>query len=281
MSATENQLENASSSCERWEWACASFVAAAVAAEFLIAWVHPPYNSFIERWGSVLADLIITAGIVGEVIFSRKDSRIQTALRKRSNDKLGAAEKAAEEARERAAKLEIEAADARGRVADIERITAWRHITEKQRENVAASIRNVLSEVDLLVEYERGDAEAWSYGREIIAIFEAAGVTKIREIPNSYLNGPIFGAHMAAAPGINAAFISDAFNKEHLSIPVFQKDLSTHLSRNEVAPNLYIFVAPKPPPLLWVAPDADPNDPSNRTPTNNPANAVYAKRPRK
>lgn len=104
--ATENQLDGASLSCERWEWGCAGLVAIAVAAEFVIAWIHPSYSSSLERWGSAWADLAVLFGILGEVFFSRRDSKIQTELRKRSNDKLGAAE-------ERAAKLEIEAAQLR------------------------------------------------------------------------------------------------------------------------------------------------------------------------
>jgi hypothetical protein len=88
-----------------------------VIAEFIIAGVHPPYDSFLEQWGTATANAVIALGIVGEVIFGRIDARYQTELRKRSNDKLS-------DATSRAAMLEKEAADARGRVADIERLTA-------------------------------------------------------------------------------------------------------------------------------------------------------------
>lgn len=64
----------------------------AVIVEFVIAAVHPSYNSLFERLGSAIADAVIALGIVGEVIFSNRDSKLQTELRKRSNDRLKEAE---------------------------------------------------------------------------------------------------------------------------------------------------------------------------------------------
>jgi hypothetical protein len=64
MSAADSELETASSSCERWEWGCAALVVAAVIAEFFIAGVHPPYDSFVERWGTAIADALIALSIV-------------------------------------------------------------------------------------------------------------------------------------------------------------------------------------------------------------------------
>jgi hypothetical protein len=212
---------------------------------------------------SILANGLIIAGVWGELRFAKR-------AREADDGRVAEANKAAAEAGERAAKLEKEAADARGRVADIEWLTAWRRVTQEQRERIAISLRNMASEIDLLVEYERSDSEAFSYGREIIAIFEAAGVTKIRAIPNSYLVDPVFGVHIAGAPPINTGLIADTFNTAHVPVSVFQMDLSKHLSRDDVPPNLYIFVAPKPPPSLWPASDADPTDPNTRAPTNGP-----------
>lgn len=105
INASDDQLEIASSSCGAWEWGCAALVVVAVIAEFIIAYIHPPYDSLLNQLGTSAADAAIALGIVGEVIFSRLDSRIQTELRSRSNKKLGVAEKAAGEANERAAIL--------------------------------------------------------------------------------------------------------------------------------------------------------------------------------
>jgi hypothetical protein len=113
INAADVQLEGASSSCERWEWRCAGLVVLAVVAEIVIAWVHPLYDSPLNRWGATLTDAAIALGIVGEVIFSRLDARIQTELRRRSNEQLASAQadaakanKATEELRQRNLELE-------------------------------------------------------------------------------------------------------------------------------------------------------------------------------
>jgi hypothetical protein len=263
INASETQIETASSSCERWEWAFAGLVVVGVIAEFVIAGIHPLYDSFLEQWETATAGALVALGIVGEVVFGRIDARYQTELRKRSNDKLS-------NAIERAAILEKEAADARGRVADIERLTSWRHVSDEQREKIASSIRHTADSLDVLVEHQIGDTEAFSYGREIIKTLAVAGVAKIREASNSYIAASVFGVHLASGEGINSSFIVSAFNKAGVTVTLFKTDLSTHLPRNEVAPNLYFFVAPKPPPPLWNASNANPNDPSSMPPITSP-----------
>lgn len=248
INAAESQLGRASDSCERWEWGCAGLVVVAVIAEFIIAGIHPPYDSFLEQWGTATADAVIALGIVGEVIFGRLDTRYQTELRKRSNAKLS-------DAIDRAAKLEKEAADARGRVADIERLTAWRRVSDEQTGQIAAAIRHMADDIDVLVEYDTSDKESWAYSLEITKVFVAAGVTKIRRTGNSFIGEIIFGIHMSASAPINLAFISNSFAKSQISVQITKTmDLSTHLPRNEVAPNLYVFVGPKPLPAFeeWV-----------------------------
>ena len=96
INATENELENGSSSCERWSIWCAALVVISIIAEFVIAIVRPSYGSFLEL--SAIADAGIAIGIVGEVLFgSIWNNRIQTELRNRSNAKLAdAIERAAE-----------------------------------------------------------------------------------------------------------------------------------------------------------------------------------------
>jgi hypothetical protein len=99
INATDGQLDGASLSCEMWEWGFAGLVVAAVAAEIIIAYVHPPYDSLLNEWGAVTADVAIAIGIAGEVIFGRLDARIQTELRSRSNARLGKAILLAEQLR--------------------------------------------------------------------------------------------------------------------------------------------------------------------------------------
>ncbi|MBV8566637.1 MAG: hypothetical protein JO273_14385 [Methylobacteriaceae bacterium] len=78
--------------------------------------------------------MAIAIGIIGEVAFGMWDSRIQTELRSRSNDKLGAAEKEAGEANDRAAQALKEAAEARIRAISAELELAkyrdWRRLDD-------------------------------------------------------------------------------------------------------------------------------------------------------
>jgi hypothetical protein len=111
INATENQLDKASSSCEWWAIGFGLLVIFSVIVEVIVALAAPSYSDFL--FDSVFTDAGIAIGVVGEVAFGMWDSRIQTELRKRSNDKLGAAEKAAAEANVRAAEAEKGAVEAR------------------------------------------------------------------------------------------------------------------------------------------------------------------------
>jgi hypothetical protein len=92
INAIDSELEEVSSSCERWGIWCAALVIVSVLAEFAIAVSHPLYDSMLEIWGSAFADAFVAFGIVGEVGFGIWDGKIQTELRRRSNDKLEKAE---------------------------------------------------------------------------------------------------------------------------------------------------------------------------------------------
>jgi len=120
----------------------------------------------VENWGTVLATCLITIGVYCEIHFGRRSSHANSELRQRADA--------------RAAKLEKEAADARGRVADIERETSWRHISEEKSAQIALSIAPLTHDVDLLVGYEGTDSESWSYSFEISKIFVTAGISNFR-----------------------------------------------------------------------------------------------------
>lgn len=212
-----------------------------IAAEAGLAFAHPPYDSRAEEYSSVIANALIGLGVWLEFLFGRRGAAVQEELRRRADVQIAAAN-------ERAATLEKEAADAHLRLAEIERVATWRHITPQQQNDIVKVLHHLAPTIDLLVEFERGDTEAWSYGQELVDIFQAAGVQKIRFGPNSLID-VAFGAGLAAAPGTDGEFIAIAFSKSHVPITLFRKDLATHLPRNVPAPNLYIFVAPKPPPM--------------------------------
>jgi hypothetical protein len=155
INATESSLEEGSSSCERWGIWCGALVVVAVIAELLIAWIEPPYVTFLTD--SAIADAAIAIGIVGEVLFGMWNNRIQTELRTRSDDRLSAAITATSKANERAAALEKEAAEARERTAVIERLTAWRRIDHDFRQTLSDAFRSTAPTLRLRIEYQLDD----------------------------------------------------------------------------------------------------------------------------
>ena len=84
------------------------------------------------------------------------------------------------------------------------------------------------------------------YGCEIANIFQRVGAREVLLGANTYLN-PVFGLQITAAPGIDGSVIVDSFEKAGIDFEVVTRDLAKHLPSNLQAPDLYIFVAPKPP----------------------------------
>jgi len=219
-----------------------------VLTEFGIAIYHPEYDSKLDRWGSAFADLFIGIGVAGEVALSMWNNTLQGVLRVQSNKLVEEATKAAGEAKERAGKADERAAEARKQAAEVERLTAWRRVSPEQRRQISDAIRDMTSALDVLIEWERGDAEAFSYSCEIVRIFIDAGVGKTRGIANSWLGLPLFGLHAAGSATIDFPSIASAFAKAKMPLAPRAMDLSTYRPINEPAPNLYIYVAPKLPP---------------------------------
>jgi hypothetical protein len=185
INAPEDQLEGLSSWCERWEWRCAGLVVLAVVVEIIIAWVHPLYDSPINKWGTTLADAAIALGIVGEVIFGRFDARIQTELRKRSNEQLASAAKSAAEANERAAKANARAVEAQ---AELEKFRAMRILSPEQHERIVEKLQQFPGqEFSGAIGMGVGDgALLW---RHLAGILQRAGWTLVRP-PGSTTGDP-------------------------------------------------------------------------------------------
>lgn len=166
------------------------------------------------------------------------------------DSRVAEAERAVAEANVRASEADQKAAEARERTAQIERLTTWRHIPNK--EGFAALVRAIepiAKSLDVLIEYERGDREATSYALEIVVVFVSAGVEKIRHMPNQMLENA-FGLLLAALSEAHRQVIQDAFAAAGMAPLMIQADLSTHLPRNVPAPNAYIFVGAAPPPAF-------------------------------
>ena len=222
-------------------------VIAGVFLEVVLAALNPEAWR-IKIW-PVIANALVVIGVYGEIYFSGKVSKSEEKLQRISEEKIAEANLLAANALERAASLEKEAAEVRARTAEIEKLTAWRHVSSEQRKQVADGIRNKAPSIDVLIEYERGDPEAYSYASEVARIFVDSGCEKIRYGPNSFL-GTVFGMVLATSPETEEDVGAAIFSAAGMSLTESNMDLSKHLPSNLTAPNLYIFVAPKPPPLM-------------------------------
>lgn len=228
INAAESQLEEASSSCEWWGIGCGVLVVVSVIAEFVISfWIEPTYAAFLTD--SAFTDAGIALGVVGEVLFGMWDSRIQTELRRRSNDKLGAAETTSSEANARAGEASERAAAANERAAASEERAkglereaeqarlaherlraelAWRTISQ-QSGNTLASVLGAYTGA-ATIEYVAGDPEALSLAFTLADIFSTAG-WNVGMASCSIPNALIFGVFIPEDNGPQRDIVRTAF----------------------------------------------------------------------
>jgi hypothetical protein len=163
INATEDELEGASESCERWSVWCGVLVLVSVAAEFIIDLVEPSYALFLRL--SAITGAGVAIGIVGEVSFSMRDARIQTELRRRLTSSLSDAVKVAGEANERAARIDL----AR---TELEAQLSPRMLNQRQWDLIQ-SLKGQFSVIN--IGYET-DAESWWFAMELRKAFMSAGI---------------------------------------------------------------------------------------------------------
>jgi hypothetical protein len=116
-SATDLQLELAASACETLALISGSLVVAGLVAEVIEATLHLQRYPFFDRWGAVIADVPVAAGVFGEILFSKKGAACQSELQRRSKaaladatEKAARANQKAEEAQLARVKLEVQLA---------------------------------------------------------------------------------------------------------------------------------------------------------------------------
>lgn len=224
-----------------------------VIAEFVLAILHPPYDSPWERWGSAIADALIALGIVGEVMFGMWNNRIQTELRSRSNQKVADAVKAAADANERAAKAELETQRLKAQYA-------WRRFLPEQE----ASLRFWLGKMtggSVIIRWFMYDIESHNLAEDIGAIFRLSG-WKARLSPEAYSGNFAYGLRVSAPvtlpPSKNeenrraADVVKTAFTNSFLEfapLPSPQPHMMTGAHGDDVSPPCAeVYVGPKPPP---------------------------------
>jgi hypothetical protein len=127
---------------------------------------------------SAITDALVAFGIVGEVLFGMRNSRIQTGLRKRSDKKLA-------DATERAANAERETEKLRA-------ATAWRRLSQKEHESLALALRNSGPGESVMFTVLLNDQESMHFAQLISIPFKAAGWA-VGYVVASYIHGVMTG----------------------------------------------------------------------------------------
>jgi hypothetical protein len=260
--ATKNQLEEASSSCELWGVGCGGLVVIAVIAEFVLATLHPPYDSPSERWGSAVADALIALGIVGEVSFSIWDGRIQTELRNRSNKRVEAAERTLAEATDRLAQVEFDngylgekTAQAEERTVAAEAETArlkaafgWRSLSDRNAAKLVNALRGKL--VTVGITHMQNDPESQNFSWQLCQMFESAGI-RPGVVMCSYAGPITFGIRVApngpASEAIGTALKDVGIEFTVGPFPIWETAIGGE--RGAGPKHGSIYIGPKPMPL--------------------------------
>ena len=193
-SASEDELERASTSAERWGWANGGLVVAGVLGEIVLAIAHLPYDSFRGIFCSLSCDAAIAIGVAAEVGFAAAESRFQSELMRRIREKLA-------DAVDRATKAELQLAP--------------RSLTGEQVECLLV-LRGVVPAVTVTCAQ---DFEATRFAAQIGMALQYAGVEVHSGTPRI---GLVWSGVYIVVPEKPAAFIKEplyqAFSKAGLSV---------------------------------------------------------------
>lgn len=137
--ATDPELERAQKFCEHFAIGSTGLVFIGLVIEVFIAIEHPPFDSCLERWGSVIADVLVAFGVLGELLPSMLVRTYNTQINRRSADRLSGAIRQSGEANERAAKADL------ARV-ELEKQLRTRSISKEQFE-ILEKLKGQISEI--------------------------------------------------------------------------------------------------------------------------------------
>lgn len=193
----------------------------------------------VEHWGTVFATALIAGGVYCEIRFGRASSDAQKALRAISDAEVAAANASAAKAHERAATLEKEAADARARTAEIERLTAWRRLTFEQKEAIILGLRRKLPpEITIECVF---DPEAIAFADTLSDMFSEVGGVNVQRLaspmpPDGRLE---FGLSISSSMDVHALLVKEAFEKAGITMTKFGATF-------DVKPRMTVYVGYKP-----------------------------------
>jgi hypothetical protein len=164
--AADAELGNSIESCERWEWFGGGLVVVGVVAAVVIAAIHPKYDSFMEQWGSAIADGLVAIGVAVEIKFGQMAGLRQSELKRRSDIEIARAKVRAHKAEQRAMEAELEAAKVRAQFS-------WRALTAPQVEKIALALGRVTGATVTLM-YVQNDPESATFAEHFWGAFRMA-----------------------------------------------------------------------------------------------------------
>lgn len=237
INASEPELERAELSCERWTWGCGAFVVLGLAFEVALATANQPYGSPWEHWGSVGADVLVTLGVAGEIIFSSLGFVRARRLQHLAN--------------ERAEKAEHETEKLRA-------ATNWRRLSQEQHETLALALQASGPGASVKFCVLINDHESMNFAQTLSIPFMAAG-WKIGYQFNAYRHGVMTGI-LIPEPHDNwldeirlvNARVRDAFSEANIQF-ANGWPLEPYMSTDSVGlpvPIALVYVGPKPAPPL-------------------------------
>jgi len=237
MATEEESLLTSASRFETSAKLCGGLVVLGILLEALLALYFSDQKDTLRNFGPVFADLLVAGGVWGELHFGGKRSKSEERLREISNEKVAAANARAAEAMER--------------TAELQKLTAWRHIDPERYRALRDSLHAHVPGIKLAVEYETGDPEAYAYARELALTFRDAGIVALRFQSNSFLVQSTFGLNIAFSFGANFDPIVRALSEAKIDITGvvhINPEIEAVTRWGNDPPNMQIFVGPKPPP---------------------------------
>lgn len=129
--ASDGELEGSIGSCEFWEWHGGALVIVGVVVTVAIAAIHPEYDSWLEQWGTAIADSFVAIGVAVEIKFGQMAGLRHNELKRRSDILVGVANERASEANAKAAEAQ----------AELGRMKTPRSLSVEKRSRIATILR--------------------------------------------------------------------------------------------------------------------------------------------
>ena len=193
-----------------------------------------------KKFWPLLADILIFLGVWGETHFSGKASKSEDRQKQISDEKI--------------AELTKSAAEARGRAALLEQLTAFRHVPKDISKLTEFLIGlNSRTPIHVQIDYQLSDTEALCYALEIANIFKSAQIEIASFGSNSHIGVSVLGLHIAGQQGIDLEAIFKSFQQYGIEFGV--RTGLTHIRMADGA-NLGFFVGSKVPPNLMMLLDS-------------------------